>query len=61
MTLRELGEAVGADYPAVSKAILRVSARLPKDRALRHTVKNLKVALSCPNVIIMRPQDNSGF
>ena len=46
LTLRELGEAVGADYPAVSKAIVRLEQRLATDRELRRVVKRAEGVMS---------------
>ena len=46
LTLRELGERVGADYPAVSKAILRMGSRLQSDRGLRAVVAEAEGVMS---------------
>lgn len=46
MTLKELGEQVGADYPAVSKAIVRMDSRLSTDTPLRKVVERIEQAMS---------------
>jgi hypothetical protein len=46
MSLREIGEAVGGlQYPAVSDAVRRTSARLKTDRALGKRFKGLRKIL----------------
>ena len=46
MTLKELGAQVGADYPAVSKAIVRLESRLSTDVPLRKIVKRIETDMS---------------
>ena len=43
MSLRKIGEAVGGlQYPAVSDAVRRTSARLKTDRALQKRYKGIR-------------------
>ena len=46
LTLRELGQAVGADYQAVSKGILRIQMRLNRDHDMRIRVETIVSAMS---------------
>jgi len=46
LTLRELGQAVGADYQAVSKGILRIQMRLNRDHDMRIRIENIASAMS---------------
>ena len=46
MQLKELGDAVGTDYPAVSKAIIRMQGRLATDPQLRKLVKQADLTKS---------------
>jgi REP element-mobilizing transposase RayT len=46
LTVKELGDQVGADYRAASKAILRMQARLVTDLPLRKTVEQIERSLS---------------
>ena len=46
LTLRELGEWVGADYPAVSKAIIRMGSRLRSDARIGVAVTSAESVMS---------------
>ena len=46
MSLRELGQAVGADYQAVSKGIMRMQDRMRRDRGMRIRAERLESAMS---------------
>ena len=46
LTLKELGEQVGADYPAVSKAIVRIQSRLATEGVLRKVAKQVEHEMS---------------
>jgi REP element-mobilizing transposase RayT len=46
LTLRELGKEAGADYQAVSKAVIRMRHLMEQDRRLRRQVEDIETSLS---------------